>query len=50
MDELVEEYVDEDPDGKLYLRAEVEELPPLEGRLSIVGGEIPGQRLEERST
>ena len=31
VDELVEEYVDEDPDGKLYLRAEVEELPPLEG-------------------
>ena len=28
VDELVEEYVDEDPDGKLYLRAEVEELLP----------------------
>ena len=33
VDELVEEYVDEDPDGKLYLRAEVEELPPLEGKV-----------------
>ena len=31
VDELVEEYVDDAPGGKLYLRAEVEELPPLEG-------------------
>ena len=33
VEELVEEYVDENPDGKLYLRAEVEELPPLEGKV-----------------
>ena len=31
MDELVEEYIEESPDGKLYLRAEIEELPPLKG-------------------
>ena len=29
VDELVEEYIEEDPDGKLYLRAEIEALPPL---------------------
>ena len=31
VDELVEEYIEEFPDGKLYLRAEIEELPPLRG-------------------
>jgi len=31
VDELVEEYIEEEADGKLYLRAEVEDLPPLEG-------------------
>ena len=31
VDELVEEYIEESPDGKLYLRAEIEELPPLRG-------------------
>ena len=41
VDELVGEYVDEDPDGKLYLRAEVEELPPLEGKVEHRGWEIP---------
>ena len=29
VDELVEEYIEESPDGKLYLRAEIEALPPL---------------------
>jgi hypothetical protein len=29
VDELVEEYIEESPDGKLYLRAEIEILPPL---------------------
>ena len=31
VDELVEEYIEESPDGKLYLRGEIEELPPLRG-------------------
>ena len=31
VDDLVEEYTGEEPDGKLYLRAEIEELPSLEG-------------------
>ena len=31
VDDLVEEYAGEEPDGKLYLRAEIEELPALEG-------------------
>ena len=29
VDELVEEYIEDSPDGKLYLRAEIEALPPL---------------------
>ena len=29
VDELVEEYIEESPDGRLYLRAEIEALPPL---------------------
>ena len=29
VDELMEEYIEESPDGKLYLRAEIEALPPL---------------------
>ena len=29
VDELVEEYIEEAPGGKLYLRAEIEALPPL---------------------
>ena len=29
VDDLVDSYADENPDGKLYLRAEVEQLPPL---------------------
>ena len=29
VDELVEQYIEESPDGKLYLRAEIEALPPL---------------------
>ena len=31
VDDLVGEYAGEEPDGKLYLRAEIEELPTLEG-------------------
>ena len=31
VDELVEEYIDEDPNGKLYLRAEIQQLPALSG-------------------
>ena len=29
VDELMEEYIEDSPDGKLYLRAEIESLPPL---------------------
>ena len=29
VDELMEEYIEDSPDGKLYLRAEIEALPPL---------------------
>ena len=31
VDDLVDSYSDTNPDGKLYLRAEVEEMPPLVG-------------------
>ena len=31
VDELVEQYIEEDAEGKLYIRAEVEILPPLDG-------------------
>ena len=31
VDELVERYIEENPEGKLYIRAEVEILPPLDG-------------------
>ena len=34
VDELVEGYVEDDPGGKLYLRAEIEELPALSGVVS----------------
>ena len=33
VDDLVESYIDANPDGKLYLRAEVEQLPPLVGNI-----------------
>jgi len=33
VDDLVDSYADENPDGKLYLRAEVEQLPPLVGSI-----------------
>ena len=31
VDELVERYIEGNPEGKLYIRAEVEILPPLDG-------------------
>lgn len=33
VDDLVNSYYDTNPDGKLYLRAEVEEIPPLVGAI-----------------